>query len=1223
MWKDKSAIFQVMVQTNQIERATTLFRQLKKSYNAYLTIEMYEAIVNIHLQKYEESGNRALLEKAIGFFNEIGKYNDVKKSGKIYAMLCRGLLHNCSFEDLELAQRIFSEPKENHKQVVNALKSQFPGIDFESNECEISENSVQSMPYRPRSLLEDMINDSVMENAPPATLNRFVGLLEANGLKSNKFKNNVDLDLLKNAKAILDGHKLNFDDSNFPELKTMPSVGVRGLTSGLISFDEQVQLKLNESGNSLSIYDLFHLQNKLEEQCFNITFERMEQKSTFSAQAGKESEDIGITTNFKIHPKLKDFAFDWFTKLQSHIESARKISSGSLNDDTVVKNVASILDNFGISSSQNSGQLKSLLPLFSLISPEKFAMITVIETIKSFQTMEDKYLNNDAENDDIFASTDELNTTHSVFAVTAVLCLRIGEQIVKQHNINKMQAYRAKLKNSEDDLSQDQLNVVDKWERRTLAKGSHFDYVVDKLHANYNVPLVKDTILLNHDTDMQELFLNLDKEVLIKLGAFALDGLIRSATVNVPAVDDEEGTVASAFFPSYKTDNIRRFSVIRVHPYLNSIVMDSNVMNPMDVESLPMIIPPKPWISWKSGGYLTSRSPVMRFNKLAGEQISYVKEASLTNRLPMVFDALNVLGKTAWVINKPILDVGIKLWNEGKHIAGFPEYIAKSLKFNDTVPQQEDLTELQEKRLRKDNYLFDKRKRETFSLRCSLNYTLEVANRFRNFTMYFPHNIDFRGRAYPIPAYLNHMNGDFNRGLLKFKQKKKLEEHGWKWLKVHLANVYGHNKVSFDDRCKFTEDHMADINAIVEDPFNNKWWLEADDPWQCLATSMEIVEAIKSGDPASFMSNFPVHQDGSCNGLQHYAAIGGDEKGAELVNLKPQEKPADVYTLCADNVRTLVEKDASKPNSSKQEIAMFMKDKINRKLVKQTVMTLVYGVTLSGARRQIESRISETKYDIPENISTYKCAEYITKILFESIGTLFSSANQMQEWLRVASKIISKSTHVDLLLKKDYITPRQASDFRDSVATSKMDFVTFKLEKSKGMKKKVKDFYSSVTWTAPNGLTCVQPYKTIPQKSVSTVLSNFSIENPNAFPKVNSRKHVTAFSPNFIHSLDSTHMMLTAIECNKQNLSFAAVHDSYWTLASDIPEMNSILRKCFIKLHAVDVANKLREEFVERYKYNLTLDENTCEFTNLVLPPLPKKGTFKIDEVSESKYFFH
>ena len=37
-------------------------------------------------------------------------------------------------------------------------------------------------------------------------------------------------------------------------------------------------------------------------------------------------------------------------------------------------------------------------------------------------------------------------------------------------------------------------------------------------------------------------------------------------------------------------------------------------------------------------------------------------------------------------------------------------------------------------------------------------------------------------------------------------------------------------------------------------------------------------------------------QDGSCNVLQHYAALGRDVVGAESVNLTPVDAPKDVYS---------------------------------------------------------------------------------------------------------------------------------------------------------------------------------------------------------------------------------------------------------------------------------------------------------------------------------------
>ena len=48
---------------------------------------------------------------------------------------------------------------------------------------------------------------------------------------------------------------------------------------------------------------------------------------------------------------------------------------------------------------------------------------------------------------------------------------------------------------------------------------------------------------------------------------------------------------------------------------------------------------------------------------------------------------------------------------------------------------------------------------------------------------------------------------------------------------------------------------------------------------------------LRAGDPARYVSHVPVHQDGSCNGLQHYAALGRDLTGGYAVNLCPTDKP--------------------------------------------------------------------------------------------------------------------------------------------------------------------------------------------------------------------------------------------------------------------------------------------------------------------------------------------
>jgi hypothetical protein len=72
---------------------------------------------------------------------------------------------------------------------------------------------------------------------------------------------------------------------------------------------------------------------------------------------------------------------------------------------------------------------------------------------------------------------------------------------------------------------------------------------------------------------------------------------------------------------------------------------------------------------------------------------------------------------------------------------------------------------------------------------------------------------------------------------------------------------------------------------------------------------------------------------------------------------------------------------------------------------------------------------------------------------------------------------------------------------------------------------------TSVIWTTPMGLPIVQPYRRIKRKQLITPVQSVYIGDPNLQTQVNPNKQSSAFPPNFIHSLDATHMMLTALEC--------------------------------------------------------------------------------------------
>lgn len=338
---------------------------------------------------------------------------------------------------------------------------------------------------------------------------------------------------------------------------------------------------------------------------------------------------------------------------------------------------------------------------------------------------------------------------------------------------------------------------------------------------------------------------------------------------------------------------------------------------------------------------------------------------------------------------------------------------------------------------------------------------------------------------------------------------------------------------------------------------------------------MELRSALESPDPHLFESNFPVHQDGTCNGLQHYAALGGDTQGANQVNLGAAERPSDVYTYVASMVQEKVKADAA----DRVKHAMMLDGKITRKVVKQTVMTTVYGVTFIGARDQIERQLKERK-DIPQE-ECWLAASYLAKKVMECIGDLFSGAKDIQTWLNLCAKLISKS-----------IPPARIPD---ALSPPKR---TGNSKKPPPLDRIKDEQMTSVVWTTPLGLPIVQPYRKTKRRQVATTLQTVYISDPNAPAMVNAMKQASAFPPNFIHSLDATHMMLTALECQvsrrnaiprvsltlspqTQGLTFASVHDSYWTHACSTDQMSAIIRDTFIALHSSNILGKLHQEVSE------------------------------------------
>ena len=411
-----------------------------------------------------------------------------------------------------------------------------------------------------------------------------------------------------------------------------------------------------------------------------------------------------------------------------------------------------------------------------------------------------------------------------------------------------------------------------------------------------------------------------------KVGAALVNLLLTTARIRVPGPDGgEEKIEVPAFYHDYVKHKGHGYGVVSWHDAFFSFMDDEAMIRATlsPVRYMPMVTPPRPWTRFNAGGYLRTESIVMRGHytthgpskrqmlALHGEQSGAEHEGRTPNFQP-VLDALNVLGRTSWRINDDVLKVMEEVWATGGGRADVPPREAvpdpawpadpyglrrsRGQLTATALPSRQDVAGFIHSLNRT-----KQRNRELHSQRCDFLIKLQVAKEMRDEKrIYFPHNIDFRGRAYTMHVHLNHLGSDICRGALVFADARPLGEKGLDWLYIQAANLYagGVDKLPMDERRAWIEDRVHLLEEAARDPLGpgGGFWLDAEDPWQCLACCFEIERARASGDPATYMCRLPVHQDGSCNGLQHYAALGRDEAGGEQVNLMPRERPGDVYT---------------------------------------------------------------------------------------------------------------------------------------------------------------------------------------------------------------------------------------------------------------------------------------------------------------------------------------
>ena len=573
----------------------------------------------------------------------------------------------------------------------------------------------------------------------------------------------------------------------------------------------------------------------------------------------------------------------------------------------------------------------------------------------------------------------------------------------------------------------------------------------------------------------------------------------------------------------------------------------------------PMLVPPVPHTTTSSGGNLLAyvRKPVVqRFKDIMWDEKVIQKGSTPSD---MVIDGLNAMMHTEWTVNPRVYEVMNTLFRNNTRACNLPAY--EFAAFDYSMPYPKDGTK-EEKAIwcghKQDSYSSwykEERARGRMLVRLKL-----AKDMLRHGFFYQLYTCDFRGRANASCDLLSPQSSDFDRGLVCFANDAKQTNSGIYWLKVHLANLFDHDKDTFTNRIKWVDDNIEMFKRINEDPYANlSLWMsdkkKKNPSFQRLAAIFDLLRT-------DGLTSVPVQMDGSCNGVQHWAALMKADELADMVNLTTTPVPQDLYQYVADLVTELMIEDQENDTKSGIWAKQFLtqwNNYIHRNVVKRAVMTDPYGVTLFGIRRYCKSE-GHLDWVTKDKIAgaVMELASFIDKALK---GTLVEP-NKGKVWLKVASDMSS--------------------------------------ELSKNME-----------WTTPCGFHVVHQYYEIISRRSVTKLFNMK-ELYFGYPdrdSIDPRQVNLAISPNYIHSLDASHMWCTMRRMSLVGISsFSMVHDSYGCHAPYVSLMREFTKEEFHSMHKLPLLEMLRKELESILK--------------VPLPEIPQQGEFNINKVLEAEYLF-
>lgn len=538
--------------------------------------------------------------------------------------------------------------------------------------------------------------------------------------------------------------------------------------------------------------------------------------------------------------------------------------------------------------------------------------------------------------------------------------------------------------------------------------------------------------------------------------------------------------------------------------------------------------------------------------------------------MPIVCAAANALQRTAWRVNKRLLQAvrdvaAVFSTDEIITLVDLPKPerpadVPDHAKHEDMTPDQLERFKLWKRKMA-DWYTDRKLRGVKYGRFYSATRTADqfsAADR-----IYFVYFADSRGRLYPMTYGVNPQGSDLQKSLLEFAEGKPVNTpEAIRWFHVQGANKWGFDKATLDQRQAWVVERQDLILSFADDPVNNRGWAAADCPLQFLAWCFEYAAWVRD-ETGEFLSHLPVSMDGSCNGLQNLSAMLRDEVGGKATNLTANSVMEDIYRRVADRATERLQAlrfDTPEQESLRQR---WLQHGIERLVVKRAVMTTPYGVTQRSATEYVvDDYLRHGKAPCFDKREFGPAARVLMKAVWPAISDVVVKGSQAMSWLKRSARQIVKSFPAD----KEPI----------------------------------------ISWRTPSGFLATQAYFEADFIRVHTRLAgNEKIRVAHETDNPDITKHASGLAPNFVHSMDASHLHLTAARAAASGItSLAMIHDDYGTHAADAQQLYEIIR----------------EEFVTMYEQHDPISEFHEAYPCTDTPP--EKGTLDITEVRRSPFFF-